>query len=274
MRQNTISRSGGRRGWAARSALAAAVVAAAAGAYLGYAKLREAWTGQCVVTDVSRQVVVRTGSNIRRELILEKFGLKNGANLALVDFAQRRREILAAIPNIRSLTVSRILPDRVEIDVAERDPVARMNERGGKPVTGRVVDAEGVVFMRQDAGTALLPMVVEPLPPTKPGCALKGRSRAALRLLLACREPEWSELKVLAVSTAHQDYLTATLGNYTRAKFAWEGMDEPKSGKDEALRSQLRALRDAKRSPAGQSVKVWNVTEPGMAFGDTKEPIL
>ena len=273
MRQNTISRSGGRRGWAARAALAAVVIAAAAGAWLGYGKLRGIWAEQCVVTDVSRQVAVKTGTNIRRELILEKFGLKNGANLALIDFAAKRDEILAAIPNIRALSVSRLLPDRVEITVMEREPVARMNERGGKPVTGRVVDAEGVVFMRQDAGTALLPMVVEAQTPTKPGKRLEGRQRAALRLLIACQEPEWSELKVLAVNTTHQDYLMATLGNYTRAKLAWEGMDTPQAEAEKSLRVQLKALRDAKRSPAGQAVKVWNVTEPGMAFGDTKEPI-
>ncbi len=274
MKQNTISNARG-RSWAVRGTVAALVVALAAGAWIGCKKLHAVWTGQCVLTDVSRQVSVTTGSNIRRELVLEKFGLTNGANLAKIDFAQKRRDLLAGVPNIRALTVSRRLPDRVEIAVEEREPVARMNERNGKRVTGRVVDADGVVFLRQDAGTALLPMLVEAQEPTKPGKRLEGRSRAALRFLLACQESAYSDLKPLAVSTSFKDFLYATLGDYTRAKVAWDGMDSQGDAAETALRAQLKVLCDARRSTPGgrQAVKIWNATLPGQAFGDTKEPI-
>ncbi|MBO7483254.1 MAG: FtsQ-type POTRA domain-containing protein [Kiritimatiellae bacterium] len=273
LRQNSIAKAG-RKGplvWTVLGVLAAALVA---GGWIGYVKLRELWIEQCVVTDVARQVSVTTGANIKSGLILESFGLRNGANLALIDFAAKRREILERIPNIRSLSVARHLPDRVEITVVEREPVAKMNVKGGKSVTGRVADADGVVFVRQ-TGTNLLPTIVEAKSPyTKAGQTLSGRPRAALALVTACQESDFSELHVQSVDATRADFLYAVLGNWSFAKIAWEGMDDPPSeASSAAMRRQLAALRDSKRTPGGSAVKIWNVTIPGKAYGDTKEPI-
>lgn len=273
LRQNSFARAG-RRGPLAWSIIAALAAALVVGGWIGCMKLHDLWIEQCVITDVARQVKVTTGANIKAGLVMESFGLKNGANLALIDFAEKRREILERIPNIRSLSVARHLPDRVEITVVERDPVAKMNVKGGKSVTGRVVDADGVVFIRQ-TGTNLLPTIVEPKSPyTKAGQTLSGRARAALALITACQDSEFSELNVQSVDATRADFLYAVLGNWSFAKFAWEGMDNPPSeASAAAMRKQIMALRESKRTPAGGAVKIWNVTIPGKAFGDTKEPI-
>lgn len=275
MRPNALTRGGGRRP-AVVAACATLLAALAVGGYLAYSKLRAIWMEQCVLTDVERQVSITTGANIKAGLILYQFGLKKGANLAKIDFAKKRRETLERIPNIRALTISRHLPDRVEIAVEERDPVARMKVRGSKAVTGRVVDAEGVVFVRE-AGTSLLPVIYEGKTPfTAAGKTLSGRAAAALRMLEACRGDELAGLGVLEVHTHHLDYLIATLDNYSLAKIAWDGMDAPSAGTDDCMVTQLKCLRDAKREAAARGivVKVWNVTLPGVAAADTKEPIL
>lgn len=277
MRQNAMSRAGGRRPLVV-AALAALVAALSVGGYLAYSRLRAIWMEQCVLTDVERQVTVSTGTNIKPGLILDQFGLlKKGANLAEIDFEKKRNDILHRIPNIRSLTVSRHLPDRLEIVVEEREPIARMKVRGSKGVTGRVVDAEGVVFVRE-AGTSLLPVIYEAKSSfTAAGKTLSGRAAAALRMLEACRmDKDLAGLGIVEVYTHHLDYLIATLDNYSLAKIAWEGMDAPTAGTDDLMLDQLRNFCSSKRTAAesGATVKVWNVTLPGIATADTKEPIL
>ena len=56
----------------------------------------------------------------------------------------------------------------------------------------------------------------------------------------------------------------------------WEGMDAPTAGTDDLMLDQLRHFCSSKRTAAesGATVKVWNVTLPGIATADTKEPIL
>jgi len=260
------------------------VAAAATGALVAYQKLHALWITQCVVTDLARQVAVTTGQNVRPGVILEAFGLTNGCNLAQIDFRRKRDEIMAKIPNIRALTVTRRLPDRVDIVIEEREPVARMNVLDDKGVarrtaTGRVVDAEGVVFVRQ-AGTQMMPTIFErDGSHTRPGQRLTGRALAALRLLEYCRDGAAAELAIQRVDTTRPDFLFAILGNYSQARIAWEGMDTPTAATQAAMEKQIdnfvKAYRTRLAVPSNgvMSAVVWNATEPGVIYADTKEPI-
>ncbi len=270
MRPNAINRGGRKRtfAWILCGVLAAAL---SVGAWIGCDRLYALWIEQCEITDVARQVSIATGDHVKAGVILELFGIRKGANFAKIDFRGKHREILERIPNIRTLTVLRHLPDRVEIHVEERTPAARMNVKGGKARSGRVADADGVVFNRQ-AGTSLLPVIFEGRSFTAAGKTLAGRSRAALRLLEVCRS-DFPGLGVLAVDATHPDYLLATLGNYSHAKIAWKDMDAPTAGTEPAMRKQLEHLQAAV-STGGPGVKIWNATLPNRATGDTKEPIL
>jgi len=260
------------------------VAAAAAGAIAAYRELYSLWISQCVVTDLARQVSVTAGQNVKPGVILEKFGLTNGCNLAQIDFRRKRDKIMAETPNIRALTVTRHLPDRVDIVFEEREPVARLNVLNDKGVarrtpTGRVVDAEGVVFMRQ-AGTQMMPTIFErDGSHTKPGQRLTGRALAALRLLEFCRDGEAAELGIQRVDATRPDCLFAILGNYSQLNIAWTGMDSPTAETRAAMEKQLMHLvkayktRLATPSNGIASVVVWNATEPGVVYADTKEPI-
>ncbi len=248
------------------------LIAAGVGVSLVYQKLHTLWIEQCRITDVAAQVTVQTGDYVKRDTILVLFGLKKGANLAQINFRQKHREVLERVPNIRELKIQRHLPNRVTILVEEREPIARMNIIGATRPSGRVVDAEGVVFDRQ-ANTSLLPIIYEGKTFTKKGQTLSGRASAALELVKLCQTREFLSLGVLSVDTTHKDHLIATLGNYSRAKIAWPEMDDAQMDSTAILSPLLTKLKEAIRT-GGSAVKVWTVTHPTRIVGDTKDPIL
>lgn len=235
--------------------------------------LRDLWREQCVITDVAAQVSVNSGKLVKGDVIAEAFGLRPGANLATIDFDAKRADALRRYPAIRDIHVRRRLPDRVELAVTERTPVVRMNIRGRKGDTGRVADTDGVVFLCR-RGTSMLPVVREAQAPgTAPGKHLSGRTLAALRLIEACRENDFRELGVLEVDISKPDWLVATLGDYSTAKIAWHGMEAPSEGTRREMLAQLTNLRDAIRSRVGTGAVIWNATNPGFVYSDTKEKI-
>lgn len=263
--------------WSVLAILAIIVVAIAAVCIMiGFDHLRELWQEQCVIKNHDDQVTIESGKMVKADVIAGIFGLKPGANLAKIDFAERRAVALEKIPNLKNLHVRRTLPDRVAITIEERTPIARLNIKGRKADTGKVVDSEGVVFYCA-RGTQLLPAILEPNPPgTAPGKTLGNRAKAALRLIEACRESDFQELSILDVSIAELDYLSATLNTgttYATLKIAWEDMDEATPVARASLSRQLTHLRDAIRSRVGDGAVIWNATDfssPGRIYADLK----
>lgn len=272
MKQNKINHNGRRNVLVFAGFLLAAGLAV--GGYFAYATLRDLYEEQCVIEDASLQVTITSGKMVKADVLAEAFGLRKGANLAQIDFDARRREILEKIPNLKAITVSRQLPDKVKIVAEERTPVARMNVRGNRSETGRVVDTEGVVFDWQ-RGTQMLPIIREQQAPgTAPGHRIEGRTLAALRLIESSLEPTRSELGILEVDVSKPDFLLATLGNYSRAKIAWEGMADPTPSSQIFLNQQLDLLVMAIRSHVGDNTVIWNATDTtskkGRIYADSK----
>ena len=255
------------------TAVLVVLVALGLGGVLGYDKLKEIYLEQCVVTDMGSQVEISAGKMVHPSTIAEELGLRTGANLALIDFSAKREELLAKVPNLREVRISRRLPDRVVISTDERTPVARMGLKGKGNVTGRVVDTEGMVFIWQ-RGTQTLPTIRETLPPgTQKGQRITGRTLAALRLIEACREPEFVEFGLLEVDVSKPDFLLATLGNYSTVKIAWDGMDEQTPASRGDLVRKLTMLRKAIRSRVAADAVIWNATMPDTVTGDTQRKL-
>ena len=255
------------------TAVIIALAALGVGAALGYDKLREIYLEQCVIADMAAQVEITSGKMVLPSTIAEELGLRTGANLALIDFPAKRRELLAKVPNLREVRISRRLPDKVIISTDERIPVARMGLKGKSNVTGRVVDTEGMVFFWQ-RGTQTLPTIRETQSPgTQKGQRITGRTLAALRLIETCREPEFSELGVLEVDVSKPDFLLATLANYSTVKIAWDGMDEQTPASRGDLVRKLGMLRKAIRSQVAPDAVIWNATMPDTVTGDTQKKL-
>lgn len=242
------------------------------GVCLGYEKLHDLYVEQCVIHDMAEQVTITTGKMVKPDVIAENLGLRVGANLALIDFAEKRASLLRKVHTLREISITRHLPDKVTIVAEERIPVARMGIHGRNQTTGRVVDNEGVVFICQ-RGTQLLPTIYEGKSPGTPsGVRLDGLTRAALVLVKACREPEFAELGLQDVDTSKTDYLLATLGNYSLLKIAWDGMtDLPNANSRTDLDRRLEKLVQAVRTQLGSGMKTWNATMPDVIFADPQE---
>ena len=248
-----------------------------AGLALGYDKLRGIWLEQCVIRDMDRQVSVESGEMVKADVIAENLGLRTGGNLATIDFKEKREALLRKVPNLRDIRIRRFLPDRVSVTIEERKPVARVGVLKRKTDTGKVADAEGMVFFCA-RGTKLLPVILEKTAPgTSAGHRLENRAQSALRLICACHDTEFQELGILDVDITHPDWLLATINtgsSYARLKIAWEGMDAPETPDSHAsLVRQLTHLRDAIRTHVGDGAVIWNATDysyPGRIYADTK----
>lgn len=248
-----------------------------AGLALGYDKLRGIWLEQCVIRDMDRQVSVESGEMVKADVIAENLGLRTGGNLATIDFKEKREALLKKVPNLRDIRIRRFLPDRVSVTIEERKPIARVGVLKRKTDTGKVADAEGMVFFCA-RGTKLLPVILEKTAPgTSAGHRLENRAQSALRLICACHDTEFQELGILDVDITHPDWLLATINtgsSYARLKIAWEGMDAPETPDSHAsLVRQLTHLRDAIRTHVGDGAVIWNATDysyPGRIYADTK----
>lgn len=271
MKANKIERSGRFRLKVAIGLVA--FLAVSAGGVFAYGKLRDLYIEQSVISDMDSQVEIVSGKMVLPGTIAEEFGLRVGVNLATIDFVQKRNDLLARIPNLRSIKISRTLPDKVRIVTEERTPIAKLVLGDGRTAAGRVVDAEGVVFVWL-RGTQTLPTIREAQPPGTPkGRRVAGRTLAALRLIEACREPEFLELGVLEVDTSRRDFLVATLGNYSKVKIHWDGMDESSAASRADLVKRLTQLRDAIRSRVATDTVIWNATIPNRIFADTQKKL-
>lgn len=220
---------------------------------------------QCRVTDPDLDVVVVTpGRMVQPDVVTLHFGLTNGSNLAKIDFATLREKLLSRVPNVRDIHIERRLPNRVTIEVKERDPIARVAGKGCSSPMGLMVDSEGVIF-RFARSAATYPVIrTESEVKLAPGERLAGRSASALQLIETAAQPELLTLNVQEVDATPKDYMLVTLGNYSRAKIAWEGMDTTSSRiAHESLRKQLTRLKKAFASNLASPTATWIATDYG-----------
>lgn len=252
------------------------LAAALTGIAFGVSSLRKTWQEQCVVTDRELDVVIDNRKDEQRrmvhpDIITLYFGLTNGANLATIPFADLRKKLLGRIPNIADLKIERRLPNRVTITVVEREPAVRIATLKGRADSGRVADLEGVVFPFSSNVSAL--PVIREASSTPAGKRLTGMAAAAVRLVEEAALPELADLSVLEVDTTHADYLLVTLGDYSRARIAWDRMCEDSRASRTSLTNQLTRLSKAIATRVITQPTLWHATDygsPGRVFA--KDP--
>ena len=202
---------------------------------------------------VLRELTIVSGTTMNEMLVREMLGLREGMPLFDVDIEQRRLDLLSDAPNIRSITITRHLPDRMAVRLIEREPVARIG-RGGQ-----VVDAEGVIFPRY-VGVSHLPVLIgmEGIE-VQPGGRLADQGLAAVRLLSLSSRPEFA-LPVTMIDISHADYLLLILADQRQVKLWWKGMSDGGAAADEALRKRLTRLLQAMALAPNR--RVWDATVP------------
>ncbi|MDD4103055.1 MAG: FtsQ-type POTRA domain-containing protein, partial [Kiritimatiellae bacterium] len=213
-----------------------------------------------VLRDVRESVTINTGKTLTPDLVCEVLGLHEGVNIFSLDIAAKRRELLEQAPNIKDMSIVRRMPNKLMITIVEREPVARVG------TNGRVVDEEGVVFIRY-AGIGGLPLIkgMDGFAQIKPGDRLYGNDMAAVRLAVNSLRPE-CRLRLLALDASKADYLFLTFSDYRQAKFSWAGMGDFERHSELGMQVQFDRLAQAMESDIGRPRMVWDATQPDRIF--------
>lgn len=207
-------------------------------------KLRDCWESQCVITDIAAQVSISATPHVKAEHVQEWFCLSNGCNLARLDLAATRERVLKEHPIVKDMSVRRHLPNRIEIAVEERIPIARVNRRRvGEINRWDVVDVDGMVFEYARKDSKKLPVIVEKNPSAQRGERLSGRALTALRLVELCSLRSVASLPECEISTDSPTYLKVTTENYSTVLIAWNLLDDASDPAQPALTQILTNLR-------------------------------
>ena len=122
--------------WAAIVAALLILIAVVAGMGMQYGA--HSWR---FTIDSSDNIELSGNHNVSRAQIMDVLGGDIGRNIFFVPLAQRQKQ-LQQIPWVKSASVMRFLPDRLQVQVVERTPVAFA--RIGSRIS--LIDADGVVM--------------------------------------------------------------------------------------------------------------------------------
>lgn len=193
---------------------------------------------------------------------LQYVGVEPGANLFSFQIRELADLYLERNPLARSVEIKRILPDTLYFGVREREPIARLGQRGTL-----VVDREGFVFrLRQDLHR--LPVIIEQ-GETKwsPGETVFGMLSAALEVIDMCEDPRLG-LRVMGVDVRHSEYLlihVLTSDGIKEARLSWVDMGQNTVASRNDLIVRLRELREvAAVDRSGRPL--FDATIPGRIF--------
>lgn len=100
------------------------------------------------------QIEISGAHYVARQSVLEIFSADRGRSVLRIPLAERRRE-LESIPWVEQAAVRRALPNRVEVEITERTPVAFLRQEAGLSL----IDAHGVILDRPLQGNFNFPVV-------------------------------------------------------------------------------------------------------------------
>jgi len=144
----------GRKAWSTYLRVTMWTAAGIAGAAAAYAVGNFLLTSPEMALIHPDQISVAGNHVLEQEDVREIFVADRGKSILRVPIAKRRLQ-LEAIPWVEHATVRRALPNRIEVDITERTPVAFLRE--GNELA--LVDAHGVILDRPVAGDFHFPVM-------------------------------------------------------------------------------------------------------------------
>lgn len=209
---------------------------------------------------VLREVEVRGGDFIPASLVCEFFNLEQGMPLFGLNLSKRQNEFIRSAPTIRSMTIRRKLPDKICIQIVERDPVARIaNYPFG-------VDTEGCVFVWRTGIDSLPSLSGYGSNQLAPGAYLSDMGMTALKLLETIKHNPLP-LAIVDIDISKSDYLKCTMADQRMVKLAWHDLKKNDPATDRYLLAQLRGLAAVMNSQRGRGLTEWDATIQGRAYG-------
>ena len=153
---------------------------------------------------VVRSVSVSGTHLVSRSEVVAASGVQPGTPLIRVNTARAAARIVA-IPQVRSVQVTRSWPNRVVIVVQERTPELALPAYGGAGYD--LADADGVVLQRVTRRPADLPLY----PTVAPEGALRGNPDLAAAVAVLSELPAEMRRSVISVTAPYPDQVTLRL---------------------------------------------------------------
>jgi len=144
----------GRKAWSTYLRAGVWIVAAAAFTYGAFELGRFLLTSPEMALIHPEQVVLSGDHYVARASVLEIFAGDRGKSVLRIPLDERRSQ-LEALPWIERATVRRALPNRIEVEITERTPIAFVREASDMAL----VDAHGVILERPLEGNFHFPVV-------------------------------------------------------------------------------------------------------------------
>ena len=221
--------------------------------------------GEALYSDNDKYKIVhldiKAGKLLTPELIKEYTHIREGGNLFGFDVKKVRADILRCAPNIKTMTITRQLPDTVKIDVTEREPVARF----GSKTSLMVADREGYIFILRTGHTELPVILGYKDENLKPATMAQGTALAALEALDAGNDPRLA-LRVDSIDVGHEECLVLSVpyeNKIWEVKLAWKGMGSGSAESRKDLLSQLSLIAQTLQSPQSSGHSRMDVTLAG-----------
>ena len=184
--------------------------------------------GQSLFSENDRFIIkhlnINSDGKLQPEHIREYAHVDEGMNLFAVDLKQVRDD-LASVPIVSAVSVSRKLPDTLEITVSERVPAARLGEEStGYPLA---VDRGGFVLGPTSISQQLPSITGLQEKGLRPGAQVGDPGvKNALHVLELCDSPAYSRfLKIKNVDVSHTEYLEVQLQRGERILLSRENVD-------------------------------------------------
>ncbi len=144
----------GRKAWSTYLRVAVWIVAGTAGSAAAY-ELGHFLLASPEMALIHPEQVALTGNHyVTPARVLEIFAADRGKSVLRIPIDERRRQI-EALPWIEQATVRRALPNRIEVEITERTPVAFVREANDMAL----VDVHGVILERPIEGNFHFPVV-------------------------------------------------------------------------------------------------------------------
>jgi cell division protein FtsQ len=144
----------GRKAWMTYLRVAMWAAIATAGVWLSYVTGHFLLASPEMALVHPEQVELAGNHYVQRASVLAIFSADRGHSVLRIPLTQRRRQ-LEAIPWIEQATVRRALPNKIEIEITERTPVAFL--RQGSDLG--LVDIHGVILERPLKGSFHFPVI-------------------------------------------------------------------------------------------------------------------
>ncbi|HEY3761161.1 MAG TPA: FtsQ-type POTRA domain-containing protein [Verrucomicrobiae bacterium] len=189
-----------------------------------------------------QDVQVQTDGIIAPEQLRRWAGVKPGANLIALDLAAVKRN-LELVPAIDSVSIERVLPRTLKIEVTERKPIAqvnvpRVNANGQISVSVFQLDANGYVMQPLDPRDSVISpsQITEQLPvitglnvfQVQPGHPVESpQAQAALKLLAAfAHSPMTGLVNFQRIDVSSPQVVVATTDEGGEITFGLNNLDQ------------------------------------------------